>query len=289
MGIKAVGGAVKTVLQQGLKKTGANLFRREIAVVAEEGATKALKGCSKGINCFPAGTQVLMANGELRSIEKVRAGEFVLADDPLDGKPAKAQMVERVVENWTQRLYDIQTDRDGDALADATFRSTGEHPFWTSEHGWTAAKDLHLWDHLLGPDLSTVTVVSSSSRLAKVRTWNLTVAGAHDFYVVDHGSAVLVHNTNIGPKQWILYVAPLLSDPSRHYVGIGSMPAAARGIVSPEQVLEYRAGRNGTAHRKSKSGHIDGSKIETRGAGGRKDKWTESGSPVESKTLLMTT
>lgn len=283
-GIKMVGQQMKLVFQQGTKKLGQS-FGREAKNVMQQAASPdevktAIKRCATGINCFPAGTLVLMAGGELKPINRVRAGEYVLADDPADSEPSKPQLVEEVVQNWTRTLHDIQTDRDTDGVADASFSSTGEHPFWTVERGWTNAQDLQSGDHLLAPDHTTVTVTANTPREQnKTRTWNLTVANAHSFYVVDADSAVLVHNVNPGPKHWIVYIAPLKSDPNRYYVGIASKPAS--GSIDPLEVLRYRAGPAGSEHHKHIMGHIDGSKIKIRGdwwAEGKMDgKWIARG------------
>src|SRR6185503_16795417 len=84
-----------------------------------------------GPKCFPAGTQVLMADGASKAIEEIEEGDWVLADDPQDKDGIAARQVMEVIESSTLRLIRVEIDVNGDGLADGEFAATGYHPIWT--------------------------------------------------------------------------------------------------------------------------------------------------------------
>jgi RHS repeat-associated protein len=151
--------------------------------------------CPPKVPCFPAGTLVLMADGNAKPIDEVEPGDMVLADDPEDAEKPSAFRVIAVPQNWTKRLIHIDVDQDGDGDSDAHYRATGKHPFWTTERGWQYAVDLKSGDKLLADELTQVSVLNVSEEKIVSDTYNLSVEGVHTFYVVDRGIAVLVHNT----------------------------------------------------------------------------------------------
>ena len=126
-----------------------------------------------------------------RSIEAINVGDYVLAKGPHDaGLPCPHRVV-ATPRNTTARLYCIQT---GCNEGSGVIRSTGEHPFWVMGRGWTAARAVRAGDRLMGESGSAVPVVSIFQERRRVDTYNLTVEGAHTYYVVADGRSVLVHN-----------------------------------------------------------------------------------------------
>lgn len=79
--------------------------------------------------CFVAGTPVLMADGSTKFIEDVEEGDWVLADDPEDGRAPMAREVTAWHLNWTEHLTEVSVDRNGDLAADGSLQATREHPF----------------------------------------------------------------------------------------------------------------------------------------------------------------
>ena len=147
------------------------------------------------IYCFPAGTEVLMADGSTKPIEEVEEGDLVLADDPEDSASPTGYKVAGTLDSATYRLIEIGVSLGG---GNTTLKATGEHPFWTSNRGWQNAEDLEVGDSLVTSQGKERLVVSVETHyLEKTATYNLSVAGVKTFYVLVGGEAVLVHNTEI--------------------------------------------------------------------------------------------
>ncbi|MFE7595472.1 polymorphic toxin-type HINT domain-containing protein, partial [Kitasatospora sp. NPDC057512] len=144
-----------------------------------------------GLNSFPAGTRVLMADGSTRAIESVRTGDDVLATDPTTGLTGPRRV--------SATIY-TPDDRDFTAVslgAGQTLTSTDHHPFWSENRKqWTDAADLKAGDDLRDP-------TGQPRRVEDVRHWstlqpayNLTVDDLHTYYVLAGETPVLVHNSN---------------------------------------------------------------------------------------------
>ncbi|MFF0888256.1 RICIN domain-containing protein [Streptomyces sp. NPDC003456] len=147
------------------------------------------------INSFPGGTRVLMADGSRKPIRDVRVGDLVLAEEQESRRPVPEPVLD-VFEHATRSLVDIH-------VAGGRLTSTAGHRFWTEQRGWTQVSDLRPGDRLRTPDgeLLTVTGLRHRTGLAPRQVYDLTVDGAHTFFV-GTGQArqrdVLVHNcTNI--------------------------------------------------------------------------------------------
>jgi hypothetical protein len=91
--------------------------------------------------CTPAGTKILMANGEEKVIERIVKGDIVLSFNvsTLEVEPAEVQETYHRVE---RRLLNIELE-DGTNL-----RITAEHPVFT-RRGWVNAADLKETDEVL--------------------------------------------------------------------------------------------------------------------------------------------
>ena len=93
---------------------------------AGAGALSSVTNTSR-FGCFPAGTDVLMADGTARPIEEVEVGDRVASADPDTGRPATAT----VTATFTHRDVDtlrITTDR-GELVA------TTAHPLYARGRG----------------------------------------------------------------------------------------------------------------------------------------------------------
>ena len=144
-----------------------------------------------GGSCFVAGTPVTMADGSLRAIEALRAGDRVLAYDPARGAAVPRRVLQTFVHPATPRLLRIN----------GRITTTPEHLFFV-EGRWVAAGALAPGDLLLRVSADPASplrepVVSLEPLPGDVTTYNLEVEELHD-YVAD---GVLVHNTkSCGPS-----------------------------------------------------------------------------------------
>jgi len=82
------------------------------------------------VHCFAAGTQVLMANGKTKAIEKVKKGDVI--HFPFDYAPKLAPRVKKVVAVEHDNLV-TYTFESG-----ATITATQDHPFMLQSKGWSS-------------------------------------------------------------------------------------------------------------------------------------------------------
>ncbi|WP_268248797.1 polymorphic toxin-type HINT domain-containing protein [Streptomyces brasiliensis] len=147
--------------------------------------------------CFLAGTGVLMENGKRKPIEKIRAGDKVLAADPKTGKQSLRRVIRKIVND---------TDKDFSDLTIASHEATSHiiattgHPFWDVDaHHWVKAGQLRPGDHLMTAGGETAEVLANRHFSTHAHTYNLTVQGVHTYYVLAGQTPVLVHNSNCSP------------------------------------------------------------------------------------------
>jgi len=139
-----------------------------------------------------------MADGSTKAIEEIVHGDWIIADEPTDDLPAAAFLVMATQRNFTQRVISISVRDSLDQVG--SLEATGEHPFWTQTDGWVAADELVVGDLLLDANGDVVEVVAVSVASFEARTFNLTVDGAHTYFVVAAGASVLVHNQGPGGR-----------------------------------------------------------------------------------------
>ncbi|MGW2253275.1 polymorphic toxin-type HINT domain-containing protein [Kitasatospora sp. NPDC001660] len=144
------------------------------------------------LNSFPAGTQVLLADGSHRDISRIRTGDQVLTTDPAVGG-LHPQPVTATYAHDTGRLVDIGV-ADG-----STVSTTAGHRLYVDGAGWREVASLHVGDALVGQDGTRQRIVALHDRsgIAPTAVFDLTVGGPHTFYVrgpQNAGTDVLVHN-----------------------------------------------------------------------------------------------
>src|SRR5262249_39784072 len=140
-----------------------------------------------------------MADGSTKAIEKVALGDEVLAKDPTTGEQPQPHRVIETLRSRTERLIHVAIDTDGDGRPDGEIQTTGQHPFWTLNRGWVAAKHLASSDLLIDSVDAPVLVVSVKSVPAARATYNLSVDGVHTFYALAGETPILVHNATVPP------------------------------------------------------------------------------------------
>ncbi|MGW5250742.1 polymorphic toxin-type HINT domain-containing protein, partial [Streptomyces sp. NPDC004129] len=154
--------------------------------------------------CFVAGTKVLMAGGPAKNIESIKAGDTVVATDPLTGKTAPRKVARLIITDGDKHFDELTLNTpDGPRKLTATY----EHPFWSpTGNRWVKARDLAPGSTLLSSDGSTVHVLANRAFDEQVRTYNLTVDDVHTYYVLAGATPVLAHNaTGCGPTSSGMY------------------------------------------------------------------------------------
>ncbi|GAA3022733.1 hypothetical protein GCM10010448_00540 [Streptomyces glomeratus] len=156
-------------------------------------ASRAAKAAAKCFKCFLAGTKVLMADGSRKNIESVKVGDSVTATDPLTGVTGPRTVTDTIVTEHDKQ-FDELTLHTRHGIEHLT--ATNEHPFWSpSSRTWVKAEDLHAGAALRTVDGTEVTVRSNRSFQKTARTYNLSVAGLHTYYVLARETPILVHNS----------------------------------------------------------------------------------------------
>ena len=189
--------------------------------------------------CFPAGTEILLADGTTKSIEQISVSDQVLsrsvgADETLG--PAVSGRVKEVYHNAPQQLLEVHLG-DRVLLTTAGHRfyvhkrlptlnsqlstspplSTLNSPLATLPASWCLAEELAPGDQLLTSDGSPVTITSvEPHEQPAVPVYNFHVAEHRNYHVRVPGSDdfVLVHNESFGR---FTYGSALSEDFSRIY------------------------------------------------------------------------
>ncbi|MFD3780813.1 polymorphic toxin-type HINT domain-containing protein [Streptomyces sp. NPDC058612] len=181
------------------------IFTSKMRALGIAGSVLARIVTSPSCKCFPAGTKVLMDDGSRRNIEDVNPGNKVIATDPISGEKSSKTVTEKIVTDDDRNFNEltIQT-RQGDRKLTATH----EHPFWSPDNGrWVTAGELLPGARLLVDDKTTVVVTANRAYKQHARTYNITVAQLHTYYVFAGATPVLVHNADCSklfstPQSW---------------------------------------------------------------------------------------
>ncbi|WP_225802758.1 polymorphic toxin-type HINT domain-containing protein [Streptomyces sp. NK15101] len=146
-------------------------------------------------NSFVPGTMVLMADGSVKPIEEVEAGDQVLAGDPKDGSSHAETVTAEIKGEGRKQLVEINADA-GDRPVQIT--ATAGHPFWLPEAGeWVEAGELKSGQWLRTNTGGHVKVVEVKRWVSlKAKVYNLSVSNLHTYYVLAGVTPILVHNAS---------------------------------------------------------------------------------------------
>lgn len=189
-----------------------------------------------GSHSFPAGTEVLLADGSHRPIELIKTGDLVQAGVPTSTK-SEPRRVERVIHTPDDRNFIDITLADG-----STLTTTGHHPFWAQNHrAWKNAESLQPGDTLRTPQNTSLAIVKARDRQVRQDAYDLTVEDLHTYYVSSGSADVLVHNSD-GPTcpLWALEIMDEL--PTRLTAGKIRTPGNKEFSGLPEELQMNRSG-----------------------------------------------
>ncbi|WP_141960819.1 RHS repeat-associated core domain-containing protein [Actinoallomurus bryophytorum] len=163
-------------------------------------ASKAFKLLRRACNSFVAGTQVRLANGKHKPIEKIKPGDKVLATDPKTGKTRPEPVLAAFGGTNYTGLIKITIDTDGKrGHHTGIIIATEHHKFWDpARHAWTRADQLAPRTALRTPSGGPVQVVAATRYPSHPVVRDLTIAKLHTFYVEVGATPVLVHNELCG-------------------------------------------------------------------------------------------
>jgi len=178
--------------------TGGGLAARASIKAADHvddaiGGTHWLEDAARAACSFTGDTLVATPDGSV-PISSIEVGDIVLAFDEVSG-----QIVERTV---TAVIPHTDDEIAQLTLDNGSVITTPDHPFYTSDLGWVEAGQLGAGAHVR--TTSGTAIVQSVHVEAYAGTlWDLTVDGAHTFFV--------------GPGEWLVHncAAPRGFDPDR--------------------------------------------------------------------------
>ncbi|MEV6210300.1 polymorphic toxin-type HINT domain-containing protein [Kitasatospora sp. NPDC051914] len=169
------------------------------AAETSKAARPSTGGGGGGCNSFPAGTQVQLADGGTKAIDKIQVGDQVTATDPSTGITAARPVVALIVGHHDTDYTELTVTAAGPRAPPAekeSITSTANHPYWdVTTQRWTNAKDIKPGDQLQNLDGTTLTVLAVHSYATAPQTaYNFTVADLHTYYVLAGVAPTLVHN-----------------------------------------------------------------------------------------------
>ncbi|WP_143570491.1 LamG-like jellyroll fold domain-containing protein [Streptomyces acidiscabies] len=220
------------------------LFGAAVSKYGPKGKQKAASEEPSGPSCrvkvphsFTGLTGVLMANGTVKPISEVKAGDYVLTAEPGKKEKEKHRVKEVIVTKTDRDYVDVVVDTKS---GPKTIQTTEHHQFYeVSENRWTQAGDLKAGQSLQGGDGAEVKIVEVVSYTAQRVTYDLSLEGLHTYYVLAGADPVLVHNINDPDPN-------LCSVPGQSVYGIpaGSSGGPGAGASIPQNMLkEYGVGK----------------------------------------------
>ncbi|HTI72392.1 MAG TPA: fibronectin type III domain-containing protein [Candidatus Limnocylindria bacterium] len=139
-----------------------------------------------GPECFEAGTQVLLADGSVKLIEQVQAGDRVRTGSREEDIATVGSVESHVVNG----VYQLQ-------FGGGRLNVTGEHLIWLDGHGWTAARNVQAGDWLMGATGQRVQVTGTVREPRQTTVYTFTNMGDHAFIA----NGMLVHDQCGQPAQ----------------------------------------------------------------------------------------
>lgn len=139
-------------------------------------------------NSFSGNTLVTTADG-LRPISAIAVGDMVLAYDESTQSTGYFTVTDVLIHEDALQVHL--------SIGDEFIETTPEHPFYTQKRGWIAAVDLALGEQVRQRDGRYTAVTAIWVEREQQVMYNLTVAGAHTFFVGEQ--QWLVHNAGCNP------------------------------------------------------------------------------------------
>ncbi|MFB4282317.1 polymorphic toxin-type HINT domain-containing protein [Nonomuraea sp. MTCD27] len=143
-----------------------------------------------------------MADGTHKAIDRLKAGDQVVATDPASGRTAAKPVLKTITSKGVKRLVSITVDVDGDRGGrTGTVIATDRHPIWVPEYDrWTDAGELRpgMWLQTSAGTYVQITAIEHEVRQGQ-RVHNLSIADIHTYYTAAGEADRLVHNTGCAP------------------------------------------------------------------------------------------
>jgi len=135
-----------------------------------------------------------MADGSTRPIKDIRAGDRVVATDPVRGTTGPEPVMRTIAGSGAKRMVDLGLRS---AHGRSVIQATENHLIWDlTTRSWVAAGQVKPGQSLLAASGQPVVVDSVRPHREVLDVFNLTVADLHTYYVSGGPASILVHNSN---------------------------------------------------------------------------------------------
>ncbi|MET8974373.1 polymorphic toxin-type HINT domain-containing protein [Streptomyces sp. NPDC004539] len=262
------GGSAKS----GGSKPGGNSGGSSRGSGGSSGSGGSGKAAESGPTCnsFVPGTRVLMADGSTKPIEKVKAGDKVVATDEQSGETRAQTVTAEIKGRGLKHLVKVTIDVDGKKGTEtASITATDGHPFWVPAlREWVDATDLRTGDWLR-------TSAGTFVQIAAIQRWteqtstvhNLTVSDVHTYYVLAGAAPVLVHNCGDVYRSDTRDPSEIFEggfEPKGDNMNLEEHVAGVSGVYTPDS--GFVSTTTSKSHALSRNGHTY--VIDSRGASG---------------------
>jgi hypothetical protein len=135
-------------------------------------------------NCFPAGTKITMADGSVKNIEDVKAGDKLLTINENTLEQSEGRVGDVLVKK-DRLLFEFKLEDGG------VIKSTSHHRYFVKEKSWLTAQDIQVGDVLVRSNGDDVKVESIEQHEGEFEVFHIIdVKDNHTYYAED----ILVHN-----------------------------------------------------------------------------------------------
>ncbi|MCP4347874.1 MAG: hypothetical protein GY795_20415 [Desulfobacterales bacterium] len=138
--------------------------------------------------CFVAGTLIHTIEG-LQPIEDIRPGDIVLSKDEETGETGWRR-VTKISVTPEQPIFELTVEGENGSFE--KLDTTGEHPFWLKNQGWTDAIDLLPGDEIFSSKGGWLRVAGATWLSEHQTVYNFKVEDFHSYFVGNLGA--WVHN-----------------------------------------------------------------------------------------------
>lgn len=134
-------------------------------------------------NCFPAGTRILLENGEYKNIEELSSDDVLLTFNETSGEFGKGSP-DSIRKSTQNELFHIKTDSDNE------IKSTGGHKFYSTD-GWKPANSLVVGDILLDKSGKETSIIEINKLDGEFEVYHIINVKEDHTYFAEN---ILVHN-----------------------------------------------------------------------------------------------
>ncbi|MFJ8842726.1 polymorphic toxin-type HINT domain-containing protein [Streptomyces cyaneofuscatus] len=146
-----------------------------------------------------------MANGTVKPISEVKAGDMVLTAEPGKKEKEKHKVKEVIVTKTDRNYVDVVVKTDA---GPQTIETTKHHQFYEIiRNSWTQAGDLKPGQELQDGKGEPARILDVIAYTAERTTYDLSVEGLHTYHALAGATPMLVHNCQFSDRAREIWAA----------------------------------------------------------------------------------